>query len=329
MKKRTRNILIGTGITAGISALASAVSFHTTNKLMKVALDRPKNDEKENSNQSEKRISGTKIDSEFYEKQRLAAEKLKYLELEDVKITTVDGTELVAHWYGAENAKRTIIAMHGWRSSWTKDFAIISEFWHANNCNVLYVEQRGQNNSGGDYMGFGMLERYDCLDWVSWVIENKSNDLPIYLCGISMGASTVLMAGGLNLPENVHGIMADCGYTSPHEIWKHVVEKNLKMYYGGIIGRIADDICRRKIQVGSRDVSCVDAMENCKTPVFFVHGTDDHFVPVEMTFENYKACNAPKKLLVVPGAEHGMSYIVEQDNYENAVLDFWEEFDER
>ena len=69
----------------------------------------------------------------------------------------------------------------------------------------------------------------------------------------------------------------------------------------------------------------MEALENCKVPVLFIHGTDDHFVPVEMTYENYKACNAPKKLLVVPGAEHGMSYLVDKEAYEDAVKDFWKE----
>ena len=35
------------------------------------------------------------------------------------------------------------------------------------------------------------------------------------LCGISMGCATTLMAAGLDLPDNVKGIIADCGFTSP------------------------------------------------------------------------------------------------------------------
>ena len=69
-------------------------------------------------------------------------------------------------------------------------------------------------------------------------------------------------------------------------------------------------------------------LSECKVPVLFVHGSDDHFVPVEMTYENYKACIAPKRLLIVPGAEHGMSYMVDKKSYEEAVKRFWNEFDE-
>ena len=79
--------------------------------------------------------------------------------------------------------------------------------------------------------------------------------------------------------------------------------------------------------MSTREYSCTDAMRECKVPVLFVHGTDDRFVPVEMTYENYKACTAPKRLLVVPGAEHGVSYLVDQTGYETAVQKFWAEFD--
>ena len=52
----------------------------------------------------------------------------------------------------------------------------------------------------------------------------------------------------------------------------------------------------------------MDALRKNKVPVLFIHGQDDSFVPVSMTKENYEACVAPKEILIVPGAIHGMSY---------------------
>ena len=68
-------------------------------------------------------------------------------------------------------------------------------------------------------------------------------------------------------------------------------------------------------------------MRECKVPVLFIHGTDDRFVPIEMTYENYKACVSPKRLLVVPGAEHAMSYLIDKESYEKTVKEFWNDFD--
>lgn len=324
MKKVMKNIIVGTGIVAGTIATAGIISYKITNKLVGIALDRK---EEKNLDASEKKVSENPEMKAFIKKREEAACKLENEPNETVKIAAHDGVNLVGHWQEAKDAKRIIIAVHGWRSSWTKDFGLIADFFHKNNCHVLYIEQRGQNNSGGEYMGFGLTERYDCLDWIAWVRQNKSERLPIYLCGISMGASTVLMTAGFELPENVHGVIADCGYTSPHAIWKHVVEEGLHLHYDDVMSAIAEDICRSKIQFGPKDYSCTDAMKACKIPVLFIHGTDDDFVPVEMTYENYKACVAPKRLFIVPGAGHGMSYIVNQKEYEQVVKRFWTDFD--
>lgn len=320
MKKRTRNILIGSGI---VVAGTAAITRATTKYLVKIAMDR---DEPKALKNRKAILRGRKELVEFYQKMMDNAEKLEEQKGEEVEILSYDGIRLVGHWYPCENAKRIIIAMHGWRSTWSRDFGMISEFWNQSGCSVLYVEQRGQNNSDGNYMGFGMLERYDCLEWIRWVNKCTGGGLPIYLAGASMGATTVLMTASLELPENVHGIMADCGFTSPYEIWKHVVENNLHMPYG-LYKSAANDLCKKKIKMGTRDYSTIQAMQECEKPVLFVHGTDDHFVPVEMTYENYKACAAQKRLFVVPGADHGMSYYMDKTGYEKCMQEFWEEYD--
>ena len=320
MNKRTKHMLTGA---AAVSAGAAAAAYCTGKYLMKVAMDReiPGNLEKKRQ-----RLKGNKELVDFVDEMAAASEKLEQCENETVEILSQDGIRLIGHWRPAPEAKRVIVAMHGWRSSWSRDFGIIADFWYENGCSVLYAQQRSQGESGGDYMGFGLLERYDCLEWVNWVNEKTNKELPVYLGGASMGATTVLMAAGLELPDNVHGIVADCGFTSPYAIWKHVSESNLHMPYS-FYRTTAEAMCRKKIQCGPDDYSAVDAMRECKVPVLFIHGTDDHFVPVEMTYENYKACAAPKRLFVVPGADHGMSYHTDPKGYEKCLLEFWKEYD--
>lgn len=323
MKDITKKVLIGGGVLIASTMAASAVSYTIAKKLVGMALDR--NHEIEDS---KTRVSGETGDEIFRKIRENAAETLEQYPSETVEITAKDGIKLVGHWRICDHAKRVLIAMHGWRSSWSKDFGLIADFLYKNDCNVLYAEQRGQNNSGGEYMGFGLTERYDCLEWIKWVNAKGYEQLPVYLCGVSMGASTVLMTAGFELPKNVRGVIADCGYTSPYAIWKHVAEDNLHVSYDKWMSAIADEMCRDKIQFGSKDYSCTEALKDCSVPVLFIHGTDDRFVPVEMTYENYKACASPKRLLIVPGAGHGMSYMIDRKLYEKTVKEFWEEFDQ-
>jgi pimeloyl-ACP methyl ester carboxylesterase len=255
----------------------------------------------------------------------LAAEKLLRAKTEPVTIAARDGQQLVGHWYPCAGARRLVLAMHGWRSAWNRDFGMIADFLHENGCSILFAEQRGQGSSGGACMGLGALERYDCADWAAWLAAREP-ERPIYLAGISMGAATVLLAAGLKLPDSVRGIIADCGFTSPYDIGRHVVRNNLHMSFS-LRARAADRLCRRKNNEGIRSCSTVDALRSTHIPVLLIHGTDDSFVPVSMTYENYKACAGPKELLVVPGADHGMSYFVDRRRYEETLKAFWNRFD--
>lgn len=324
MGKRISSIILASAaFAAGVTAVTAA-SYRMTEKLVKLALNRSQPESK--SKKGKRHISGEKKSAAVTKAVKAAADTLETVGCERVEIQARDGINLVGHWYACENAKRTVVAMHGWRSSWKNDFGMISDFLFKNSCNVLFAEQRGQGESGGDYMGFGLLERFDCFEWIKWVNRTVGTELPIYLAGISMGATTVLMTAGLDLPKNVKGIISDCGFTSPDAIWRHIVNDNLHMVYR-LHRSAANDICRRKIQIRARDYSTVDAMKITKTPILFIHGTDDKFVPITMTYENYKACVAPKHLLVVPGAEHALSYYVDRNQYEKAVKEFWEEYD--
>ena len=326
MKKIEKRLLLAAG-TLTIGALSfAASSYLLTKKLVKIALERDAAKDTPEMKKAKDQLRGYEESEEILQMMNDGRNYLLEADTETVSIKSYDGTELIGHFYPAKNPKRIIIAMHGWRSSWVQDFGSIAAFWNENDCSVLFPEQRGQGLSGGNYMGFGLMERYDCKEWIQWVKEEKNFSGPIYLAGVSMGAATVLMASNLDLPENVKGIIADCSYTSPHEIWKHVIENNLRISYG-LHGIIANDMCRRKIQIGSKDFSTVDAMRENQIPTLFIHGSDDHFVPVEMTYENYKACAAEKRLLIVPGADHGMSYFVNKEEYEKNLLQFFSDFD--
>ena len=322
MNRRTKVMLIGSGVTAAVMALAESARHGVADYFVRVALDRKV---PPHPMGAERRLVASCTDEKMLTQIEKARKNLASRTHEVVHIQSRDGIPLVGHWMGVEHPKRIVIAMHGWRSAWDHDFGMVAEFFRNHGCSVLYAEQRGQGGSGGTHMGFGLMERYDCLDWIHWVNRRNSKKLPIYLCGISMGASTVLMTGGLNLPDNVRGILADCGYTSTANIWKHVAKEAHLSYklYGGPASRLA----KKRLAMEMDADSCVQALSRCKVPVLFVHGTDDRFVPVDMTYENYKACNAPKRLFIVPGAEHGMSYLVDPKGYESAVKAFWADFD--
>ncbi len=326
MTDKKKKILLGSVVAGCGLAIAAAAVVAVTDTVVKVAISR--NMPKIVPKVDFKKYADSPMLSKFLDDRASAAQALSLKDNQEIQITAKDGTELVGHLIPAESPKRIVLAMHGWRSDWCSDFGIISNYLSQSGCTVLYVEQRGQNKSSGDYMGFGITERFDCIDWVNWINLNinQSNNLPIYLFGISMGATTVLMSTALDLPNNVCGVIADCGFTSPKAIWKHVTVSNLHLD-PHIHLPIANKMFQKRLNVESSGYSAEHALKSNKIPVFFAHGTDDRFVPVNMTFSNYKACTSKKILFVVPGADHGMSYYCDTDNYEAALNKFFDDYD--
>lgn len=314
---------LGAGlITACVATVAA--SHALTDYLVRIAVDRDCPAGMDTF--AKKVIRGSSCSAAFLQTREEAAHRLAAMPHETVQLPAKDGAILIGHWFPSPNPKRIIVAMHGWRSGWNWDFGMIAPFLFENGCSVLFAEQRGQNDSGGDCMGLGALERYDCQYWAHWVDCHNNAELPIYLAGVSMGASTVLMASALPLPDRVRGLFADCGFTSPHAICKHVVEHNLHLNYS-LRAPFANALCKKRNYEGLNSCSAIDSLKSCKIPVLFVHGADDCFVPVSMTYENYKACAGPKSLFIVPGADHGMSYYTDRAGYEKAVLNFWKQYD--
>ena len=326
MKKSSKNLILGTGFLMGAAAVAAGVSSLITHTLVNESLNRV---EPKPFAGMKNLFMGEALKSPEVIEAMKKGEELARKDLETVEITAYDGIKLIGHICRAENQKRVLIAMHGWRSTWYNDFAAISDFWHNNGCTVLYVEQRAQGESDGEYMGFGLIERFDCLEWIKYLNANGFSDVPMYLVGISMGASSVLMTSGFDdLPENICGIISDCAFVSPYAIWKNIVEKNMKLFYRPL-EREVDILCRRRLALTADGYSTTEALQKNTIPVMFIHGDSDGFVPVEMTYENYNACTAPKRMLIVKGADHGMSYLKAKDVYEQNVLDFWAKHDKK
>lgn len=239
---------------------------------------------------------------------------------EKVTTTSRDGIKLVGRYYHVKDDAPVSIIFHGYRSNIGTDCNGGYYLSVKNGYNVLVVYQRGHRESGGKTITFGVKERYDCLDWISYVNERFGEDTPILLMGLSMGAATVLMAAGLDLPSNVKGIMADCGYSSPKEILQEVIKQmkyplRLTYFFVRMSARIFGHF-------DPEEASAVEALKNAKVPVLIIHGDDDRFVPSRMSRDNYEACASQKEILIVPGAGHGLSYCVDAKAYEKAVQEF-------
>ena len=239
---------------------------------------------------------------------------------EQVGIQSDDGLSLAGRYYHVRDKAPVVIVFHGYRSTAYRDSAGMFKLCMELGYNVLLPDMRSHGKSQGRVITLGVRERYDCLRWVEYVVKRFGADTRILVSGCSMGAATVMMAAEL-LPEQVKGIACDCGYTSPRAIMMDVCRKmhmqpRLAYFFLRLSARLLGGF-------DPDERSSLQSLQNSRIPALFVHGEDDMYVPCSMVYENYEACAAEiKQLLTVPGAGHGLSFLVDEAAYRNAVHTF-------
>lgn len=246
-------------------------------------------------------------------------ESIKY---KTISILSNDGLKLNGYYIEAkEKSDITIILVHGYTSQ-GKHMGFFAEFYHEElGFNVLMPDLRGHGQSEGNYIGFGWHDRLDIISWINYILRTKGKNEKIILHGISMGASTVLMSSGEELPANVKGVISDCAYSSVEEILTYQARKMYGLPKYPVIP-FTSLLCRIKAGYSFTEASAIEQIKKCKLPILFIHGDKDDFVPTSMVYKLYDAHSDNKKLLIVEGAGHGDSYATNMSEYQKVVKEF-------
>lgn len=243
---------------------------------------------------------------------KVAAEKY-----EEVNITAQDGTHLCGKLYMLDPSKPFAMMMHGYKSVALVDFCGGYEMVDELGYNKLIIDQRAHGKSGGHTITFGIRESDDCLSWVKYLTDRFGKDIKIALIGVSMGAATVTMATGRAMPPEVKCVIADCGYSSPKEI---IIKVMRDRHIPASMYLFAKTGARIFGGFSVEEYSSAEAVRHSATPILFIHGEADSFVPCDMSRELYAACISQKRLLTVEGAEHAVSAVVDAKAYREAVF---------
>lgn len=249
-------------------------------------------------------------------------EWLREQKIKDHYITSTDGLKLHGVFLQAPNPLRTVICVHGYRGNYEYDFSPIVRYFNSNHTNVFFVEQRCHGDSEGDNITFGAKEKEDLQQWVDYVQNHVDTKNPLYLYGISMGASTCLLSLENDFSGVLSGVIADCGYTSMRTLFN-----NLAKDWFGIPGvplvNIVGFFCKYLGKFDMEETSTKKALENNKVPVLFIHGEADTFVNPEHTRVNFTRDVGPKDILWVPDANHGESLMKSPDKYHQKLEYFF------
>ena len=244
---------------------------------------------------------------------------------EQMETTSQDGLKLKAMFLPADSkSDKVLIAIHGYRSYNIREYANYLKFYHELGFHILLPDNRAHGESEGKYIGFGWLDRLDCIQWIHYMKKYFHQDLQIVLHGISMGSATVLMASGENLPSDVKCIISDCGFTSVLDEFKHELHDH--KIVSTLLIPTATLLSKKRVGYSFKEASTIEQVKKSRTPTLFIHGDQDDFVPTYMVYDLYNACQADKDLLIVEGAKHAESFIVNQELCEKTIIDFMQQY---
>jgi len=229
----------------------------------------------------------------------------------DVWIESFDGLKLHGLRIHADTSRYAILA-HGYTAN-GQSMASFGKHFFDMGFTVLLPDMRGHGASEGYYIGMGWHDRLDMLQWIDGIVKREPG-AEILLFGISMGGATVMMTAGEALPPNVKAIVEDCGYTS---VWDEF-SGQLRAQFGlppFPMMQVASMVIKARAGFWLKEASAVKQVAQSATPILFIHGEEDNFVPFWMLDALYNAASCEKERLAIPGAGHGVASSFEPERY--------------
>ena len=122
-----------------------------------------------------------------------------------------------------------LVCVHGYTSS-PKGMGSYALHYYERGYNILLPCLRGHDMSEHQHISMGWLDRLDVVDWIQYLISVYGSEIKIVLHGVSMGAATVMMATGENLPFNVKCCVADCGFSTVWDEFKNELKATYHLH---------------------------------------------------------------------------------------------------
>ncbi len=183
---------------------------------------------------------------------------------------------------------------------------------------VLIYDHRNHGLSGKAFTSMGYFEKNDLKKLVDWCYDTYGSNIKIITHGESMGAATALLHLGID--DRVVCTIADCAYSDLRELLKH----QAKYYYHipSLVIPLESFITQIRAGFCYGDVSPISVIQRVDTPILFIHGKRDKYVPTEMSRKMYKSKRSNKALYLVARAAHAQSCVINKGGYEKRVGEF-------
>lgn len=260
---------------------------------------------------------------EFAEARRRARQKVEELQGELYTAAQVERVEIpsatpsqkvVAYIYRPEQpSTRWALLAHGYRGD-HYEMDGIATYYLRRGFNVLSCDLCAQGESDGRYIGLGAVEAADLLLWIDYIRVRFGEACSIVLHGQSQGASCALIAAGAGVPAQVKAVVSDGAYTQALALVRTMAFRIKQP--GDAVSVALRVVMRLRSGIDLARADALAAVRTADTPMLFLHGGADQWIPSPMAVELYTAAAAPvRELHVVRGAGHSESFALDPDAY--------------
>ena len=235
-----------------------------------------------------------------------SAARLRALPHTDYTIHSARGEALRGYYFPAGTAhNRIAFVIHGYRSNAMETAGMVQPYYHSRGVDVFCCDLTASGESGGDEIGFDVLETQDCLRWVAFLRQQFGPEVQILLHGFSMGAATVLQMSS-HCPANVKAIVSDSAYQNARaSLWHQIGPLYTPLRY----------INRAVAGYDWNDSDVLDSLSHSTLPILFVHGQDDKLVPFANGPTLYNFYQGEKDCLFPTGTRHIESMFTASEEY--------------
>ncbi len=206
--------------------------------------------------------------------------------------------ERIHGWWikGKQGNSKVLLYLHGNGLNISANVAHASRFYKLG-FSVLLIDYRGYGLSEGTFPNEMQVYQDTSIAWNYLVQELHVPPSHIFIYGHSLGGAIAIDLA-VKHPDSA-GLIVESSFTSIRDV---VTYRNSFRIFP------VDLILTQRFE-------SIKKLPNLKIPVLFIHGLADSTIPYSMSQKLYAAAPKPKKLILVPGAEHNDSADIAGDKY--------------
>lgn len=215
--------------------------------------------------------------------------------------STVDAESIHGWWIPSDQANaKGLLYLHGNGDNISSNLSKAAWLHHLG-FSVLMIDYRGYGLSGGDFPS--EMQVYEdaeaAWDYLTQSLHMASDEVVVF--GHSLGGAIAIQLATQH--PDMSGLIVEGSFTSILDMSNRT--KNYSL--------LPIDLLL------TQRFSSLDKVGELTMPVLYVHGTEDSVVPADMSETLYANTQAPKELLLVPGADHNNVAEIGHESYAQAI----------